>query len=162
MKNKRVDKEEVSKLKGLCLKKADELAEKYPNKRFSSWDIISKVLSESSGYDIYLITLKADIGVLKLIAEGLSASSIANRLSIPSQIVYEIANTWGMVILDFSLDFNPMYVYEDGMTFVELSTSINDILSVPIATEAAKNIINNINKYYDFVEFLKEYDYEEG
>lgn len=162
MKNKRASKEELNKLKQLCLEKADDLAIKYPNKKFSSWDIISKVLSESSGCDIYLITLKADIDVLKLIAEGLSASSIANRLSIPSQIVYEVSNTWGMNILDSSLDFNPMYVYHEGMSTDEMMVSINDVLSLPITPTGAKHIVNNIERYYDLLNFLEEYDNEKG
>jgi|PlaIllAssembly_1097288.scaffolds.fasta_scaffold104327_2 hypothetical protein len=160
MNNKKNSKEEVNKLKELCLKKADELAEKYPNKRFSSWDVISAVLSESSGYDVHLLTLKADLDVLKLIAEGLSASSIANRLSIPSQRIYEIANTWGMTILNSSLDFNPMYMYHDGMTEAEMLSSINDVLAIPITPQGAKSIVDNIEKYYNFMEFLEEYDDE--
>lgn len=162
MKNKRKSKEELNKLKELCLKKSDELVEKYPDKRFSSWDIISRVLSESSGYDIHLLTLRADLDVLKLIAEGLSASSIANRLSIPSQCVYDVANTWGMCILDSSLDFNPMYMYHDGMSKDEMLLNINDVLSIPITPHGAECIVNNIEKYYDFINFLEEYDNEKG
>lgn len=162
MKNKKDCKEEVNKLKELCLKKADELADKYPQKTFTSWDIISAVLSESSGYDTYFLTMKADIDIVRLIAEGLSASGIANRLSIPSQQVYEVAKLWGMDVLDSSLDFNPMFIYHDGMTIQELENTLYEILPIPITHQGAKVIINNLERYYDLLKFLKEYDNEES
>lgn len=158
--NKRTTKEEINKLKELCLKKTDELTSKYPGKKFTTWDIVSSVLAESSGYAIYILTLKADLEIIKLIAEGLSASGIANRLSIPSQRVYEVAKTWGLDVLDFSLDFNPMYVYASGMTASEMMVHMNEILAIPITPAGAKCIINNIEKYNDYVEFLEEYEYE--
>lgn len=162
MNNKRQTKEELNKLKDFCLKKADELKDKYPDKRFSSWDIISLVLAEHSGYDVYFLTLKADIDVIKLIAEGLSASGIANRLSIPSQRVYEVARLWGLEIFNSSLDFNPMFVYHNGMSCQELESILYDILPIPITHHGAQVIIDNIEKYYDLLEFIEEYDYEKG
>lgn len=162
MNNKRTTKEEVNKLKALCLKMADELSEKYPDKKFTTWDVISKVLSESSGYAVYILTLKADLDVIRLVAEGLSASGVANRLSIPSQRVYEVSDVWGLDVLDSSLDFNPMYVYATGMTSVELMGHMNDILAIPITPIGARCIVNNIEKYYDLLEILEEYEYEKG
>ncbi len=163
MKNyKKKNKEELDKFKSIFLTKVDEMTEKYPDKKFTVWEVVAKVLSEASGYDVYYLTLKADLEVIKLIAEGLSASSIANRLSIPSQYIYDVANIWGMFVLDYSLDFNPMYVYRDDMTAQELSVDINDVLAVPITENIAKNIVNNIDKYYEFINFLEEYDNEKG
>lgn len=155
-------KEELNKLREACLNKASELEEKYPNKKFSSWDIIANVLSESSGYPVHFLTLKADLEVIKLIAEGLSSSSIANRLSISSQHIYNVAKTWGLDIFDATLDFNPMFVYRDGMSSEELMILINDILPIPVTATGAKMIVNNIEKYYDLIDFLEEYEYEKG
>jgi len=144
------------------LKKAELLAEKYPTKKFSSWDIIANVLSESSGYPVYFFTLKADLDVVELIAEGLSASSIANRLSIPSQHVYNVAKIWGLDIMDSTLDFNPMYIYKDDMSAQDMMCGINEILSIPITLHGAKCIVNNIERYYDLRDFLEEYEDEKG
>lgn len=156
------NKEELNKFKNIFLKKADEMLEKYPNKTFSSWEIVAKVLSESSGYDVHYLTLKADLDVIRLIAEGLSASSISNRLSVSSLYVYSVAKTWGMTILDSTLDFNPLLIYKEGMLADELMVYINEILPLPITPKYAKDIVNNIEKYYDFVKFLEEYDNEKG
>ena len=145
-----------------CLEKADELANKYPDKKFTTWDIVARVLSESSGCDIHLLTLKADLDVIKLITEGLSASSIANRLSIPSQHIYIVANTWGLELLDFTLDFNPLLIYKDDMSADEFMLYINEILPIPITPNGAKVIVNNIEKYYDLLNFLEEYNNEKG
>jgi hypothetical protein len=154
------NKEELNKFKVVFLSKADELLEKYPEKSFTSWEIIAKVLSESSGTDVHYLTLKADLDVIKLIAEGLSASSISNRLSVSSLYVYSVAKTWGMSILDSTLDFNPLLIYKDGMSPEELGAYINEILPTPITTTGEKAIVNNIEKYYSFIEFLEEYDNE--
>jgi predicted metallopeptidase len=162
MNNKRQNKEDLNKLKDACLKKSNELSDKYPTKKFSTWDIVAKVLAESSGYPVYFFTLKADMEVIKLIAEGLSASSIANRLSISSQHIYNVAKIWGLDVLDSTLDFNPIYVYHDGMTVQELESAINEILPIPITPIGAKRIINNIEKFYDLEKFLEELENEES
>lgn len=159
--NKRnINKEELNRLKEICIRKAEELNNKYPLKKFSTWDVIVNVLSESSGYPVYFLTLKADLDVLRLIAEGLSASSIANRLSISSQYIYGIAKTWGLTVLDATLDFNPMYVYQRSMTPQDMMWVINEILPIPISMPDAKTIVNNIEKYYDLRDFLEEYENE--
>jgi len=154
------NKEELNKFKSVFLSKADELLERYPEKSFTSWEIIAKVLSESSGTDVHYLTLKADLDVIKLIAEGLSASSISNRLSVSSLYVYSVAKTWGMSILDSTLDFNPLLIYKNGMSSEELGAYINEILPIPITSTGEKAIVNNIEKYYSFIEFLEEYDNE--
>jgi hypothetical protein len=159
MKNNR---EALNKFKAIFLAKADEMAEKYPHKTFTSWEIIANVLSESSGYDVYYLTLKADLDVIRLIAEGLSMSSIANRLSVKSMYVYTVAKTWGLDVMETTLDFNPLLIYKEGMSAEELEMYINEILPIPITPMGAQNIVNNIEKYYDFIEILKEYDYEKG
>jgi hypothetical protein len=156
------NKKELDKFKAIFLAKADEMLDKYPNKTFTSWEIVAKVLSESSGYDVHYLTLKADLDVIKLIAEGLSASSISNRLSVSSLYVYAVAKTWEMYILDSTLDFNPLLIYKDGMSAEELMVYINEILPLPITLKGAKDIVINIEKYYDFVKFLEEYDNEKG
>lgn len=162
MRNKKQSKEELNKFKELCLQKADELKSKYPDRKFTVWDIISMVLSEHSGYEVSFLTLKADLDIIKLIAEGLSASGIANRLSIPSQRVYEVARIWGMDIFDSSLDFNPMFIYATGMSSDDLMYHMNDILAVPITPYGAKCIVNNIERYYDLLKYIEEYDYEKS
>jgi len=156
------NKEELNKLKAKFLAKADELAEKYPNKTFTSWEVIAKVLSESSGEDVYYLTLKADLDVIRLIAEGLSVSGIANRLSVRSIYVYSVAKTWGLTPMELTLDFNPLLIYKHGMSADELEIYINEILPIPVTHVGARDIVNNIEKYYDFVECLEEYDNEKG
>jgi len=163
MKNyKKKNKEELNNFKSVFLSKADELAEKYPQKKFTAWDIVANVLSESSGDEVYYLTLKADLDVIKLVAEGLSVSGIANRLSVPSLYVYTVAKTWGLSILETTLDFNPLLIYKDDMSPEELMIYINEILPIPITLRSAKDIVNNIERFYYYINFLEEYDYEKG
>jgi len=57
------NKKELDKFKAIFLAKADEMLDKYPNKTFTSWEIVAKVLSESSGYDVHYLTSKSAFNV---------------------------------------------------------------------------------------------------
>src|SRR3989304_8344452 len=85
------------------------------SKGLTAWDVVYSYLVRQ-GAEGYLITLKADIEILKLIAEGLSVSSISNRLGTSSKSVLTAANLWGMEPLELTLDFNPFLVYNNEDT----------------------------------------------
>jgi hypothetical protein len=76
--------------------------------------------------------------------------------------VYSVAKTWGLTVMETTLDFNPLLIYKEGMSADELEIYINEILPIPITPKGARDIVNNIEKYYDFVNCLEEYDNEKG
>jgi hypothetical protein len=127
------------------------------SKGLTAWDVVYSYLVRQ-GAEGYLITLKADIEILKLIAEGLSVSSISNRLGTSSKSVLTAANLWGMEPLELTLDFNPFLVYNNEDTPDSLMAKINEILAIPINRHTAKTLIYNIEKYYDFIDFIEEED----
>lgn len=135
------------------LKQFEKMKEKDPTlKGITVWDVVVEYLKSKAEPSV--LTLTADLPILEKIASGMSASSISNNFAIPSRDVFEVANIWGMTILDSTLDFSPLLMYNDGMSAVEMMLGINEILAIPISLQTATIIINNIERYNGLLEFL--------
>lgn len=140
----------------IWLEEFDKLREENPHKEITAWDVF---LSLTSGkQEKYLLTLKADIDILRKIAEGNSLIRISRALSIPSKSIREVASTWGMEPLIETLDFNPLIVYNRGMTAEEMWAHVETIVpSIPDVKEFYR-IVLNAERYNDLIDFLKESD----
>lgn len=142
-------------MKRVFLEKLEELEKKPIHKReLSIWDVALEVLGDKE--DIPILTLKADLLILRKFSEGFSTYSISLILGIPEKNVIEVAKTWGFRPVDTTLDFSPLYIYEDGMDSYTLMAEINNILPININKEDADKIIHNIERYYELLDFLKE------
>ncbi len=122
----------------------------------SVWDAFISLIKDK--VPVYLVTLKADMLVLEYIAGGLSASSIFQKTSIPSKVVRKTAFTWGLVPLKEALDFNPLLVYNSGMTPEMLEFRMNDILPEPLDLLTYEIVIDNIERYLELREILRKED----
>jgi hypothetical protein len=120
------------------------------------WDAFISLIKDK--FPVYLVTLKADILLLEYIAGGLSVNFIFQKEGIPSKVVRKTAFTWGLVPLEQTLDFNPLMVYNSGMTSSSLELRMNDILPSPLRSSVYKTIIDNIERYLELKEILRKED----
>lgn len=126
-------------------------------KRLDTTDIWKAVLSLFSKHEEkYILCLKADLPIIEALVKGFSTSSVANTFAISSKDVFEVSNTWGITPLDFTLDFNPLMVYNIGMTVDSFLAEMNDYLPIPLSRETASIAISNILRYFDLLEFIME------
>lgn len=106
----------------------------------------------------YVLALKADIRILERIAMGMSPSYIAGIMGIPTQDVTDVANIWGFKPLNFTLDFNPLFIYEQGMTPDAFMAEINEVLAIPIGLDTARQVVYNIGQLRIAKSFLEDVD----
>jgi len=120
------------------------------------WDLF---LSLVEGKEVpYILALKADLPILESIAKGMSASHIAGVLGIRTSEVVEVAELWGFKPLNFTLDFNPLYVYKNDMSIDSFLFEINEILAIPISLDTAKKAVYNIKQFNMVKLFLEDID----
>ena len=122
----------------------------------SLWDAFISLIKDK--FPVYLVTLKADILILEYIAGGLSVNFIFQKTGIPSKVVRKTAFTWGLVPLEQALDFNPLMVYNNGMSPSALELHMNEILPNPLRSSVYKTIIDNIERYLELKEILRKED----
>lgn len=122
--------------------------------KIGPWDIALAVFGNVE--ETYMLTLKADMFILNKIAEGFSTHSISLILGIPEKDVMNVSRIWGFLPVDTTLDFSPLYVYESGMSPLQIVSEINSILSIPITIHDAKKLIHNAERYYELLEFMRE------
>lgn len=120
----------------------------------SLWDAFTSLLRER--VPSYLLTLRADIDIIKYIAEGYNISAIHRMTGIPSKAIRKVAFTWGMKLLKETLDFNAILMYNRDTTADMLYGRMNDFLATPLSHETYEIVIQNIEKYFDLERFLRE------
>lgn len=118
------------------------------------WQAFTSLLRER--VPSYLLTLRADMDVIRYIAQGYNITAIHRMTGIPSKSIREVAFTWGLEPLEQTLDFNALLMYNIGMTANTLHKRMNDFLAKPLPYETYITIIENIEKYHDLEEFLRE------
>jgi hypothetical protein len=120
----------------------------------SLWDAFTSLLKER--IPSYLLTLRADMDVIRYIAQGYNISAIHRMTGIPSKAIRKVAFTWGMEPLEQTLDFNAILMYNRDTTADILYRRMNDFLATPLPYETYETVIHNIEKYFDLEKFLRE------
>lgn len=120
------------------------------------WDAFISLTKDRA--PVYLLTLKADIGLVKYIASGYTIAAIHRMTGIPSIAIREVAFTWGLEPLEETLDFDAFLVYNIDMTGEQLANKMNELLPIRIQKDICDLIIRNIERYLDLEEILKEED----
>lgn len=120
----------------------------------SLWDAFTSLLKER--IPSYLLTLRADIDIIKYIAQGYSVSAVYRMTGIPSKAIRKVAFTWGMEPLKQTLDFNAVLMYNRDTTADTLCRRMNDFLAKPLPYETYELVVQNIEKYLDLERFLRE------
>lgn len=133
----------------------DELLKEKSN--VTVWDAF---LSLVEGEDTFLLSMKADVPILECLAKGFSLGRTAGYLSIPAKDVQTVADVWGVTPSKVTLDFNPLLVYNRGMSGQELKNHMSDILPTPLSDREYDSIIANIEVYNTVDRYLREMDNE--
>ena len=120
----------------------------------SVWDAFTSLVKDT--VPSYLLTLRADMDVIRYIAQGYNITAIHRMTGIPSKAIRKVAFTWGMEPFEQTLDFNVFLMYNRDMTADMLHRRINDFLPKPLPYEAYEIAIHNIERYYDLEQFLRE------
>lgn len=120
----------------------------------SLWEAFTNLVKDS--VQPHVLTLRADMDIVRYLAQGYNVSAIHRMTGIPSKAVRKIAFTWGLEPLEETLDFNVFLMYNRGMTADMLFRRMNDFLPKPLPYETYITVINNIERYYDLEEFLQE------
>ena len=120
----------------------------------SLWDAFTSLLKER--IPSYLLTLRADIDIIRYLAQGYNISAVHRMTGIPSKAIRQVAFTWGMEPLEQTLDFNALLMYNRDTTADILYRRMNDFLATPLPYEIYETVVYNIEKYFDLERFLRE------
>ena len=120
------------------------------------WDAFISLVGDQ--VPVYVLILKADMRILRHIAEGRAVRAIHQMTGIPSKAIRKIAFTWGMKPVDEDLDFNALLVYNNDMTVETLEFKMNEMLPLPLNSSIFERLIENIERYLDLQQILEEED----
>jgi hypothetical protein len=119
------------------------------------WDAFVSLVGNFE--DAYILALKADMVIIKHLVEGYSVRTAARILGIPAKNIHKVIRIWGLKEPpDETLDFNPLLVYNEGMSELDFETEIELFLPIVPTKDAIHRIIWNIERYADLREFLEE------
>lgn len=138
----------------------DELASKIfqNNSKATLWDVFVELLSTSANIDPYRIWIMSDYPILELIATGMDIGYIADFLEIPKQEVIATCKIWGLTIPNETLDFNPLLVYNEGMTVDEVYEKIEPVLHTPLDKRTLDGIMVSVDKFREVRKMLDEWE----
>lgn len=128
------------------------------NKKATLWDVLVMVLSKQGNVEPFIIWILSDLSVVELVARGHSVNYIANFLEMPSKEVIATCNTWGMVGFKQTLDFDPVVVYNEGMTVIGFKAKLSPIVAIMPSDEMLEDAIINVEKYRSINKLLKEWE----
>lgn len=118
------------------------------------WDAFIVMVGDKA--PTYMLYLKADIDILKYVAQGSNIMSIHRRTGIPSKAIRNVVFTWGVTPLEETLDFDALLVYNSGMRAETLAEKMNDLLPIPMEIAIYGQIIANIERYNELNTLIKE------
>jgi len=119
------------------------------------WDAFVSLVKDRA--EVYLLILEADLEILRFIADGYSVKAVARLMDISTIEVNEVIRAWGFLPpLGETLDFNPLLVYNVGMSAVDFMYDVNDVLPIPITLSDAETIVLNIERYKDLERLVEE------
>jgi hypothetical protein len=120
------------------------------------WDAFVSLVGDQ--VPVHILILKADMMILRYVAEGRAVRAIHQMTGIPSKAVRKIAFTWGMTPVKEDLDFNALLVYNSGMTVEMFEFKMNEVLPLPLNSSVYKRLIGNIERYLDLQQILEDED----
>lgn len=128
------------------------------NKKATLWDVFVAVLAEKGNVEPFVIWILSDLSVMGLVARGHSINYIANFLEMPSKEVVSTCKVWGMVGFKQTLDFDPMMMYNDGMTVDEFRARLSPTLAIMPPDETLEDAIINVEKYRSVCKLLDAWE----
>ena len=139
----------------LMLEEFKRIRENDPDSSIDVWDVFISLVGKEKNH---LLVMKADLPILESLVQGNSIIKTSRNLGIPSKAVRIVAALWGIEPLELTLDFNPLLVYNRGMSDVEMREKLKDIIFEDLSLEVYKTIIDNIETYLSIVDYIDEFD----
>lgn len=121
------------------------------------WDVLVEVLAEKADTEPFVIWMMSDFSVIELVARGHGIDYIMDVLDISKKDIMSTCKTWGMICLKETLDFDPVLVYNTGMTMLEYKEKLRPILYYVSDDEDLENTIINVEKYRSVKKLLDEW-----
>lgn len=118
------------------------------------WDLFMAVLPESDAK--MTVLLKADLPILELLAGGQTSGQVARTLGISESSVAKVAELWNINVPLKTLDINPLFVYNDGMSVGEFCEEFMESSLRSYGKKDLQGYFDNILTYMGLVEFLRE------
>jgi len=128
------------------------------NKKATLWDVLVMVLAKQGNVEPFIIWILSDLSVIELVARGHSMNYIANFLEMPSKEVASTCKTWGMRGFKQTLDFDPVMVYNEGMTVDEFRAKLSPTVAIMPSDEILEDAIINVEKHRSINKLLKEWE----
>ncbi len=128
------------------------------NKKATLWDVLVRVLAKQGNVEPFIIWILSDLPVIELVAKGHSVNYVANFLEMPSREVTATCKTWGMSGSKQTLDFDPVMMYNEGMTVDEFRAKLSPTMAVMPSDEILEDAIINVEKYRSISKLLKEWE----
>jgi hypothetical protein len=139
----------------LMLEEFKRIRENDPDSSIDVWDVFISLVGKEKNH---LLVMKADLPILESLVQGNSIIKTSRNLGIPSKAVRIVSALWGIEPLELTLDFNPLLVYNRGMSDVEMREKLKDIIFEDLSLEVYKTIIDNIETYLSIVDYIEEFD----
>lgn len=121
------------------------------------WDVFVEVLAKKADTEPFVIWMMSDFAVIEMVARGHGISYIIDVLDIPKKEIVSTCNTWGMYCLKETLDFDPVLVYNEGMTMDEYREKLKPILYYVPDDDDLEYTIINVRKYNSVKKLLDEW-----
>jgi hypothetical protein len=139
----------------LMLEEFKRIRENDPDSSIDVWDVFISLVGKEKNH---LLVMKADLPILESLVQGNSIIKTSRNLGRPSKAVRIVSALWGIEPLELTLDFNPLLVYNRGMSDVEMREKLKDIIFEDLSLEVYKTIIDNIETYLSIVDYIEEFD----
>jgi hypothetical protein len=128
------------------------------NKDATLWDVIVEYISKKGNTEPYILWILSEFEVLHLIAKGFDAPQISRALHIPITTVEKTSKIWGVSCMEQTLDFDPLHVYDEGMTAEDMSNKMFLVSPFVPNIRILKTCVGNIEKYLAVKNLLDEWE----
>lgn len=139
----------------LMLDEFNRLRQEQPDRILSVWDVFMSLVSREKRH---LSVIKADLLIIEVLAQGNSIIRVSRMLGIPSKVVRKVASLWGVEPMELTLDFNPLMVYNKGMSAIGMKNKMQDIMFKDVDIAIFEQAISNIEIYHTLLDYVDEFD----
>lgn len=131
----------------------------YKNDKSSTlWDVLVAVMSQNGNIKPYIIWILSDYQIIEAIAKGFEIDTVSGMLGLTREDILHTCRTWGLLPVKDTLDFDPLGVYKENMTVLDLQMTLKDITSESISQNTLENIIINVRKFLAIKKLLDEWE----
>jgi hypothetical protein len=133
---------------------ANEVMKKNP--QATLWDMFVYILTCQCSVDPSILWILSDLPIIELVAKGYNLQYISDFLMVNKATVEKICETWNLFLFEHTLDFDPVEVYAEDMTFEDLQRKLRPVLAIMPNAKTLQESLSNAQKYHNIRKFLDE------